>query len=74
MNFTDNWARVFVLIRFLSFGEAQIISGITPNQIALVLFIGAIEYFASTGEIAEIFGRKNNKNNVCLFTTQNCMF
>jgi len=27
MNFADNWARVFVVITFLTFGEAQIIGG-----------------------------------------------
>ena len=36
MNFADNWARVFVVITFLSFGEAQIIGGIVPNLIAFV--------------------------------------
>jgi len=30
MNFADNWARVFVVITFLTFGEAQIIGGIVP--------------------------------------------
>ena len=34
MNFADNWARVFVVITFLTFGEAQIIGGIVPNLIA----------------------------------------
>ena len=28
MNFADNWARVFVVITFMTFGEAQIIGGI----------------------------------------------
>jgi len=32
MNFADNWARIFVVITFLTFGEAQIIGGIVPNQ------------------------------------------
>ena len=36
MNFADNWARVFVVITFLTFGEAQIIGGIVPNLIAFV--------------------------------------
>ena len=49
MNFADNWARVFVVITFLTFGEAQIIGGIVPNLIAFTLFLGAIGYFASTG-------------------------
>ena len=31
MSFADNWARVFVVITFLTFGEAQIIGGIVPN-------------------------------------------
>ena len=56
MNFADNWATVFVVITFLTFGEAQIIGGTVPNPIAFVLFIGAIGYFASTGKMAEIFG------------------
>ena len=34
MSFADNWARVFVVITFLTFGEAQIIGGIVPNLIA----------------------------------------
>ena len=61
MNFADNWARVFVVISFLTFGEAQIIGGIVPNLIAFGLFIGAIGYFASTGKMAEMFGWKNKK-------------
>ena len=61
MNFADNWARVFVVITFLSFGEAQIIGGIVPNLIAFGLFLGAIGYFASTGKMAEMFGWKNKK-------------
>ena len=58
MNFADNWARVFVVITFLTFGEAQIIGGIVPNLIAFGLFLGAIGYFASTGKMAEMFGWK----------------
>ena len=56
MNFVDNWARVFVVITFLTLGEAQIIGGIVPNLIAFGLFLGAIGYFASTGKMAEMFG------------------
>ena len=62
MNFADNWARVFVVIIFLTFGEAQIIGGIVPNLIAFGLFLGAIGYFFFlTGKMAEMFGwkRKN---------------
>ena len=59
MNFADNWARVFVVITFLTFGEAQIIGGIVPNLIAFGLFLGAIGYFALTGKMAEMFGWKN---------------
>ncbi len=59
MNFADNWARVFVVITFLTFGEAQIIGGIVPNLIAFVLFIGAIVCFTSTGNMAEMFGWRN---------------
>ena len=33
INFADNWARVFVMIKFLTFGEAQIIGGIVPNSL-----------------------------------------
>ena len=61
MSFADNWARVFVVITFLSFGEAQIFGGIVPNLIAFVLFLGAIGYFASTGKMAEVFSWKNKK-------------
>ena len=62
MNFADNWARVFVVITFLTFGEAQIIGGIVPNLIAFSLFLGAIGYFALTGKMAEMFGiRKRPK-------------
>ena len=60
MNFADNWARVFVVITFLTFGEAQIIGGIVPNLIAFTLFLGAIGYFAST-EKAEMLGWKSKK-------------
>ena len=35
MNCADNWARVFVVIMFLTFVEAQIIGGIVPNLITL---------------------------------------
>ena len=48
------------MITFLTFGEAQIIGGIVPNLIAFSLFLGAIGYFALTGEMAEMFGWKNN--------------
>ena len=61
MNFADNWARVFVVITFLTFGEAHIIGGIVPNLIAFSLFVGAIGYFAATGKMAEMFGWKNKK-------------
>ena len=47
MSFADNWARIFVVIMFLTFGEAQIIRDIVPNLIAFGLFLGAIGYFAS---------------------------
>tara|TARA_Y100001968_G_scaffold13367_1_gene10926 strand:- start:187 stop:372 length:186 start_codon:yes stop_codon:yes gene_type:complete len=61
MNFADNWVRVFVVIKFLTVGEAQIIGGIIPNLIAFVLFIGAIGYFALTGKMAEMFSWKDKK-------------
>ena len=41
------------------FAKAQIIGGIVPNLIAFVLFLGAIEYFALTGKMAEMFGWEN---------------
>ncbi len=56
MSFADNWARVFVVITFLGFGEAQIIGGMVPNLIAFTLFVGAIGYLAFTGRMAEMFG------------------
>ena len=59
MNFADNWAKVSVVITFLTFGEAQIIGGIILNLIVFVLFLGAIGYFVSTGKMAEMFGWKN---------------
>jgi len=49
------------LIKFWTFGEAQIIGGIVPNLIAFGLFLGAIGFFASTGRMAEMFGWKNKK-------------
>ena len=55
INFADKWARVFVVISFLTFGEAQIIGGIVPNLIAFGLFLGAIGYFALTGKMPEMF-------------------
>ena len=58
MNFADNLARVFVVITFLTFGEAQIICDIYTNLIAFGLFLGAIGYFALTGKMAEMFGWK----------------
>ena len=58
MNFADNWARVFVVITFLTLGEAQIMGGIVPNLIAFGLFLGAIGYFFLTGKMAEMFGWK----------------
>ena len=61
MSFADNWVRVFVVITFLTFGEAQIIGGLVPNLIALGLFLGAIGYFALTGKMAEMFRWKKKK-------------
>ncbi len=58
MSFADNLARVFVVITFLTYGEAQIIGGIVPNLIAFGLFLGSIGYFAITGKMAEMFGLK----------------
>ena len=61
MNFADNWARVFVVITFLTFGEAEIIGGIVPHLIAFGLFLVVMGYFASTGKMPEMFGWKNKK-------------
>ena len=61
MIFTDNLARVLVVISFLAFGEAQIIGGIVPNLIAFGLFLGAIGYFALTGKMAKLFGWKKQE-------------
>ncbi len=62
MNFADNWARLFVVIIFLGFGEAHIIGGIVPNLIAFGLFVGAIGYFALTGKMAKMLGLKRSKD------------
>ena len=63
MNVADNWTRVFVVITFLTFGEAQVIGGIVPNLIAFSLFLGAIGYFTLTEKMAEMFGiRKRPKS------------
>ena len=62
MDFADNWARLFVVIIFLGFGEAQIIGGIVPNLIAFVLFVAAIGYFALTGKMAKMLGPKGSKD------------
>ena len=48
MNFADNWARVFVVITFLTFGQAQIIGGMIPNLVGLAIFFGVIIYFDQT--------------------------
>ena len=39
MSFADNCARVFVVITFLTFGEAQIIGGVLTNLIAFGTYI-----------------------------------
>ena len=44
------------MITYLIFGEAQIIGGIVPILIAFGLLLGAIEYFALTGKMADILG------------------
>ena len=63
MNFADKWAKVFVVITSVTFGEAQIISGFAPNLIAFGLFLESIRYFALTEEMSEMFGwiKKNKK-------------
>ena len=62
LNFAENWARVFVVIAFLLFGEAQIMGGIVSNLIAFVLFIGAIGYFLLMDKMLDIFGLKDYPN------------
>ena len=61
MNFSDNWARVFFVITFLTFGEAHIIGGIVPNLNAFGFFLGAF-FFALTKGVLEMFGIKNHSN------------
>tara|TARA_Y100001968_G_C18791118_1_gene451208 strand:+ start:112 stop:339 length:228 start_codon:yes stop_codon:yes gene_type:complete len=62
MSFADDWARVFVVITFLTFRKAQIIGGIVRNLIAFGLFLGAIGYLAATGKMAEMVSwKKRNK-------------
>ena len=61
MNLADNWAKVFVVITSLTFGEAQIISGFAPNLIAFRLFLESIGYFALTEEMSEMFGWKKKE-------------
>ena len=58
MNFVDNWARVFVVINLLWFGEARIIGGIVPNLITFGGFMGAIGYFAFAVKMVEMLGMK----------------
>ena len=41
------------------FAKAQIIVGIVPNLFAFGLFLDAIGYFALSGKMADMFGRKN---------------
>ena len=68
MNFADNWARIFVVITFLGFGEVQLVGEIVPNLLALGLFIGAISYFALTEKIQETFGLKKLSKSVRNFS------
>ena len=58
MNFADNWARVFVVMKSLFleaantyFAKAAIVGGIIPNLIAFGLFLGSIGYFLFTGPL-----------------------
>tara|TARA_Y100001968_G_scaffold299043_1_gene309378 strand:- start:555 stop:743 length:189 start_codon:yes stop_codon:yes gene_type:complete len=53
MNLSDSWARLFVVIAFLCFGEAQIIGEIFTNLTVLGLFFSGVGYFTLT---------KNNSN------------
>ena len=66
INFADNWAWVFSVITFLTFGEAQTIGGIVPNLIAFILFHGVIGYFSLTGKMAEMFSIKKRPNQTSL--------
>ena len=58
MNFSDNWARVFVVMTFLGLeaantyiAKAEIFGGILPNLIGFGMFLGAIGYFLFTGSL-----------------------
>ena len=62
MSFPDNLARVFVVITFLTFGEAQIMGGIIPNLIAFGLFLGAIGYFSATRKRLKCSAEKTRNN------------
>ena len=70
MNFADNWARFFVLITFLTFGEAQIIGGIIPNLIAFGLLLGEIGLFASTEKMADFRQEKQEIETQYFYWTQ----
>ena len=59
MNFSENWARVFVAIIFLGFGEEQVIESEVQNLIALGVFLGAVGYF-TFGEKMDKFPDKRN--------------
>ena len=43
-------------MKMILLAKAQIIGGIVPNLIAFGLFLGAVDYFALTGKMAELFG------------------
>ena len=69
MSFADNWARVFVVITFLTFREAQIIGGIVLNLIAFGLFLGMIGYLAAKGKMAEMLAGKTRNKKLLLDLT-----
>jgi len=62
MSFADNWARVFVVITFLTFGEAQIIGGIIPNLIALAYFFEQLDTLLQLGKWLKCSAGSGNKS------------
>ena len=66
MNIADNLARTFVVVTFLTFGEAQIIGGIVPNLTVFGLYLLGIGYFSLTRNMAEMLGLKNLPNQIDL--------
>ena len=66
MNIADNLARTFVVVTFLTFGEAQIIEGIVPNLTVFGLYLLGIGYLSLTRNMAAMLGLKNLPNQIDL--------